>query len=422
MKTLLIAGSFPPDIGGIAAYLYGVARAFHDYDISVAAPLTQKNDDAFDRQALFKIVRFNQEAEVLGYFDALRLVGSNLIRGFTLGNGRFGMWKALKLLPAITLLSSRSTLKTLGAESRLFAIDPSILPTDIVQAGTVLPSGITAWIIRQYFGTPYVIYTHGMEILNLRNDPKILGLVKRVLFDAAWVGAVSKFTAGLLKDLGLPEDAIRLVPPGINPEPFSKPQDLTLTRKRYNLFGKRIILTHGRLDQRKGHDMVIRALPKVISYNPDTVYLITGTGTNEPNLRELVHKLSLESHVIFGGNVSQEDLPGLYQTCDIFIMASRQIGENVEGFGIVCLEAAAAGRPVIAGRSGGVADAVIDGVTGYLVNPEDPDEIAGKIIRLLNNRKLCDEMGTAGRERVFQDFDINAFAQRVRGYLEDVIK
>ena len=137
------------------------------------------------------------------------------------------------------------------------------------------------------------------------------------------------------------------------------------------------------------------AIQLVLASHPDVVYLVTGKGESEDTLRRLVGELGLGDHVVFGGSVPADLLPGLYHACDVFVMASRRLGSSVEGFGIVCLEAAAAARPVIAGRSGGVADAVEDGVTGLLVDPEDPEAIGGAISRLLEDPRLARRMGEA---------------------------
>jgi phosphatidylinositol alpha-1,6-mannosyltransferase len=132
----------------------------------------------------------------------------------------------------------------------------------------------------------------------------------------------------------------------------------------------------------------------------------------------MTRERGLEADVVFAGAARPEDLPALYAACDVFVMASRRIGDNVEGFGIVCLEAAAAGKPVVAGRSGGVPDAIEDGVTGLLVDPESPTDIAEKISLLLRDPARRARMGEAGRQRVVREFDRRAFRDRVRSLIE----
>jgi phosphatidylinositol alpha-1,6-mannosyltransferase len=132
---------------------------------------------------------------------------------------------------------------------------------------------------------------------------------------------------------------------------------------------------------------------------PDVTYLIVGSGP-QAGLDHLACELGVRDHVIFTGLVPDEDLPAIYALCDVFAMPSRQnlVEHSVEGFGLVFLEANACGKPVIGGRSGGISDAVVDGVTGFLVNPQDPQEIANVLKILLTNRELARRLATkAGR-------------------------
>jgi phosphatidylinositol alpha-1,6-mannosyltransferase len=244
-------------------------------------------------------------------------------------------------------------------------------------------------------------------------------LLSQVLRGAVRVGAVSRFTAHLVRSFGVPDSRIRLLPPGIDPVPFRSSNGAAAFRERFGLGGRRVILTHGRLDPRKGHDIVLHALRRVVDARADVVYLITGDGPNESFLRETARAADLGSHVVFGGRIEETDIAALYHASDVFVMASRRIGDNVEGFGIVCLEAAAAARPVIAGRSGGVSDAVLDGETGYLVDPSDPVAIADRILALLDDPGLARRLGEAGRARVEAEFTREAFGERVRAFLRE---
>lgn len=124
----------------------------------------------------------------------------------------------------------------------------------------------------------------------------------------------------------------------------------------------------------------------------------------EGRLRESVHELGLEENVIFIGLVSEDEISLHYRMCDIFIMASRRIGRDMEGFGIVYLEAGFWEKPIIAGRSGGVEDAVLSGSTGFLVDPDSEEDIADTIVRLLSDRPLAESLGKAARERVIGEF------------------
>jgi phosphatidylinositol alpha-1,6-mannosyltransferase len=188
---------------------------------------------------------------------------------------------------------------------------------------------------------------------------------------------------------------------GVDGERFRPDVNPRLIRDRYGLDGARVLLTVGRLVERKGHDVVIRALRRVSEAIGPVRYLIAGSGSEERRLRALAADLGCADEVIFIGHVSDEDLPPLYAACDVFVMPSRALQERdgIEGFGIVFLEAGASGKPVIGGRSGGITDAVLDGTTGVLVNPQDVEEIAEALIRLLRDREDAARMGEEGRRR-----------------------
>jgi phosphatidylinositol alpha-1,6-mannosyltransferase len=179
---------------------------------------------------------------------------------------------------------------------------------------------------------------------------------------------------------------------------------------RQKLLGDRyrdqVIVTVGSLTARKGHDMVIRALPRLRETVPDITYLIVGQGGYRAKLEELAMSLGVRDRVIFVGQVSAEDLPDIYALADVFVMPSREHLEScdVEGFGLVFLEASACAKPVVGGRSGGIPDAIVDGVTGLLVNPNDAEDIANSLARLLTNSNLAIRLGQQGRCWVTKDF------------------
>jgi phosphatidylinositol alpha-1,6-mannosyltransferase len=180
-----------------------------------------------------------------------------------------------------------------------------------------------------------------------------------------------------------------------------------------------VILTVGRLAERKGHDIVLRALPTVLRKFPETRYLIVGTGPEEQRLRHLAVELGVAEQVVFAGRMPDEDLPDCYAACDVFVMVSREIPAkgDVEGFGIVYLEANAQGKPVVGARSGGVADAVEDGVTGLMVDSTDPENVADAILRLLANKDWAACLGIQGRNRVRTEFSMEVLARRMQSVL-----
>lgn len=192
--------------------------------------------------------------------------------------------------------------------------------------------------------------------------------------------------------------------PGVE-EKFFEPTDVSALRQKYRLDGRKVIYTVGRLDLRKGHDLVIEALPWLIERMPEIIYLIGGTGRNLEPLKQIVREKGLEEHVLFCGFVPDEEIIAFHQAGDLFVMPNRTLEDgDTEGFGIVFLEANACGKPVIGGASGGAFDAVADGVTGFLIDPRSIEELSGKIACLLSDPALAARMGEAGRQRAWQHF------------------
>jgi phosphatidylinositol alpha-1,6-mannosyltransferase len=157
---------------------------------------------------------------------------------------------------------------------------------------------------------------------------------------------------------------------------------------------------------RKGHDLVLGAL-SLLEDIPSLHYVIVGSGEDRGRLEAIIEEKGLRGRVTFAGRVDDNDLPDYYRLCDIYVMPNREVldsTDSVEGFGISFIEANACGKPSIGGRSGGAAAAVEDGVTGYLVDPEDPRELAEKIRHLIEHPETASEMGEAGRQRVVEHF------------------
>jgi phosphatidylinositol alpha-1,6-mannosyltransferase len=168
--------------------------------------------------------------------------------------------------------------------------------------------------------------------------------------------------------------------------------------------GQKLILSVGRLMRRKGFDSVIRALPMLREQGIDAHYAVIGIGEDHEYLEGLAAELGLTDRVHLLGHVSYEDLPRWYCASDLFAMPNRDIGGDTEGFGLVYLEAAAAGRPVVAGTAGGTGSAVVDGVTGLRVDGEQVDAIAQALARLLCNAEEAAQMGRDARARVLDNY------------------
>jgi len=171
------------------------------------------------------------------------------------------------------------------------------------------------------------------------------------------------------------------------------------------------LLTVARLVPRKGHKAVLEAIRKLLPEIPNLVYLIAGTGPEEEKLRQLTAEWNLHDAVRFSGFVKDEDLPAYYNACDVYVMPNSEEKGDVEGFGMVFLEANACGKAVVGGRSGGAAEAVIEGKTGRLVDPHNPQELADVLDVLLKNEAVRANMGEQGMLRARSEFNWAARAR-----------
>jgi phosphatidylinositol alpha-1,6-mannosyltransferase len=407
VRILVLTSSFPPQLGGVETYLLELVHALDAHDVTLVVP--EAGARAPDDHGLAVRVQSYRDRDTLSAWRAQ----TRLWRA----GGLPARSPRLAMILALNRTLSRRTARQADALSR---IEGSF---DLIVGGTVFPSGLLGALRSAASGTPYTLIAHGAEILAWRSRPTHHALLREVVRGAASIGAVSAYTAGLVEAEGVARERIHRVDPGIDPGPFldlAAParERVRMLQQSLELEGRRVLVTHGRLDPRKGHDVVLRALPKILERHPRSLYLITGAGPSEASLRVLARELGVASNVRFAGAIVPADVPSVFECCEVMLMISRQIGTNVEGFGIVCLEAAAAGKPVVAGRSGGVPSAVADGETGILVDPESPAEVAEAVGSLLDDPARAKAMGVAGRRRVLESFDRRAFRERITRWID----
>jgi phosphatidylinositol alpha-1,6-mannosyltransferase len=352
-NLLMVSTDFPPDRGGISTYSNELASALaKSCRVTVLAPGTHDRI-AFDESCNFRIIRTPS-------------------------------------LPFIRIAALMVYLPYLLMRFRIDAVLHTVWPTALI-------SHLYYWFLP----VSYFISVHASEILNDKRTWRrrlkcyLRSWRNAAINRAAGIFPVSHYSANLIRSFGLSQKNIHVVPNGVDPRRFRP--DVCLNDKG---LPKRI-LTVARLDLHKGHDRVLEALGLIKSEGLEFEYVIVGEGDEERRLRQIAKELGLVNEVIFAGHIPDRELPGVYASADIFVMASREIPgrlDLIEGFGIAFLEAAASGLPVIAGRSGGVADAVRDGKTGFLIDPEDPKEIAEAIRLLLTNSDLRQRLGGEGRQ------------------------
>lgn len=275
-----------------------------------------------------------------------------------------------------------------------------------IYSAMLVPCGVVGVLLSFLLRLQNVVGVHGHEVtysqdgLRQKIKSKIKCLQAFLYNRADIVFANSNYTRQNLVSIGVSEEKAHASGLGIDMQDFESEGRSDKIILGHDLTDKKIILTVSRLVERKGHDKVIEALPRILTSVPNAVYVIAGTGEYEPVLRKLVKEKNLENQVLFLGPVDDKDLLQTYHSCDVFIMASRVIGASVEGFGIVFLEAAACKKPVIGGNFGGIPDAIVDGQTGFLVDPKDADAIGAALIRILSNDRFAREMGQNGYDRI----------------------
>ncbi|HZH80923.1 MAG TPA: glycosyltransferase family 4 protein [Gemmatimonadales bacterium] len=365
--TLVLALNFPPFGGGIARMMGEIAARYPSDSVTVSTG-TWPGSEASDARFRQRIDRVHVAAK------RLRTV-NGLVR-----------W-------------------TRRADSLARRTAPGFAWCDEVK-----PAGYTAAWLHARRHVPFGVLAHGADFLLLQ--AKIGRSVfkrwtaARILERCAVVVANSHWSANLVRsvleslDLAALAADVRVVHLGTTPTRFHPDVDPEPARRRYGLDGGPWLLTVARLDHHKGIDTVIRALPAVRAAVPGARYAVAGIGDRQQALERLVAELGLVDAVRLLGFVPDDDLPALYTAADLFVLASRRYDLLVEGFGIAVVEASASGLPVIGSRSGGLPEAVREGVTGVIVEPDDPGSVAAAAIRLLEDEPLRRRMGHAGRVAV----------------------
>jgi phosphatidylinositol alpha-1,6-mannosyltransferase len=278
-------------------------------------------------------------------------------------------------------------------------------------------------LVQRWWKLPFVIYAHGTEIL--RAAANSWPRPRQALCAATRVFANSRFTARLLEEkIGVDPARIRILNPGCDTERFTPDVPTAAARRAVGDIGSGpVVVSIGNLVERKGHDLVLRALPDLIKRWPDLTYVVVGDGPFRDRLLELARTLGVDRSVRFVGRVEPALLPSFYRLCDVFAMPSRFLPthQDVEGFGIVYLEAGACGKPAIGGLSGGTSDAIVHEHTGLLIDPERPENFVQAATRILEDPSFAALLGRNARNRVVADFTWDAFARRVQNEIMEIV-
>lgn len=373
--VLLLSDIFPPKTGGSGRWFWETYRRLPRTDVVVAAgahPAAAALDAAHD----LRTVRLPLEMRSRG---------------------------------VARLANLRHYLRTARAVRRLARATGA----RAIHAARPLPEGLVARLVKLRTGLPYCCYSHGEDVNVAATSRELSWLTRRVLAGAAAVFANSAFTRGLLLgDWRVPDAKVRLLHPGVDCSYFVPAPPDPAARARLGWAGRTVVLTAGRLQRRKGHDVLIGAVARLRARFPDLLYAVVGDGEERGRLEELVRRHDVAAHVRFAGETADADLLTAYQQCDVFALPNRAVGRDVEGFGMVLLEAQACGRPVLAGASGGTAETLRPGETGVVVPCDRADEPAAALAELLGDAEKRRVMGAAGRAWVRATFDWPALAAR----------
>ncbi len=275
---------------------------------------------------------------------------------------------------------------------------------ETVAFGAAAPLAIMSSVLRRAGARRIIALTHGHEVWWSKVFPFTLAM-RRIGSTTDSLTYLGEFTRKAISAALTPKagNAMVKIAPGIDTDHFA-PVDATILRKSLGLTGKRVIVSVGRLVHRKGQDYLIEAMSAIVHEIPDAHLVLVGEGPYREHLVKLVQKYSLDDYVTFIGRIQYAELPKYICLGDVFAMPSRSRfrGLEVEGLGIVYLEASACGLPVIAGASGGAPDAVIEGITGVVVDGQDSAAIAVAAINLLNDPEKATKMGRAGRDWIVE--------------------
>jgi phosphatidylinositol alpha-1,6-mannosyltransferase len=378
-KTLIVTNDFPPRPGGIQAFLHNMALRLDPERLVVYASTWKRSREGVEATAAF-------DAE----------------QPFTVVRDRTTM---LLPTPGVTRRAV-GLLREHGCTSVWF--------------GAAAPLGLMAPALRNAGAERLVATTHGHEA-GWAQLPAARQLLRRIGDSTDTITYLGEYTRSRIAGALSPQAAARMaqLPPGVDEKTFHPGSGGDEIRARLGLTDRPVVVCVSRLVRRKGQDTLIQAMPRILAAEPDAVLLIVGGGPYEKDLRELAHDTGVAGSVRFTGPVPWAELPAHYGAGDVFAMPcrTRRGGLDVEGLGIVYLEASATGLPVVAGDSGGAPDAVLDGETGWVVRGGSPSEAADRIITLLGDAELRRRMGERGREWVEEKWRWDLLAEHLKNLL-----
>ena len=378
MRIALLTNGFLPHSGGSRVYYYNlfkrIAAMGDEVTILTSRVKGWEDFDAKEQTPSFRIKRNFETVTDLSYSNLPKITGPMLVSaGFSIAQR-----------------------------------------PDVVYCGDLYPQAVIGLALKRLLGIPIVNFSHGEDI-TLTAARRFQWKLRDLIYSSAdAIIANGQFSVEGLAGIGIDPAKVYKITPGLDTSFFHPEAPGSELKLRYGIDRELVVMTVARLVSRKGHKRVLRALADIAPNVPPFKYVIVGRGPLEAELRALTAELNLDQRVVFAGFVADDQLNQHYNLADIVVMPNTGDDGDVEGFGMVFLEANAAGKPVIGGRSGGTSEAILDGETGFLVDPSEDRELRDALRTLLNDDKLRQAMGAAGLRRARNDFSWDTRASTVQ--------
>lgn len=386
MKVLIVTFEYVPFSGGIARYTYEIAQGLSRVGCSVRVLAPEYPDcHEIDARCAYRTERMkvgHGDSEFTRFIPGLRYLRNNIIN----------------FKPDIVLLTSD------------------------------LAHGIGALTCYR-FQIPFVAVVHGSEIVKHFPPKDIKKSIQSTWLKFCYskadaVFCVSSYVRELMLGAGFEVQKLYVIYNGINDRLLTIPKNfnnIALIKNRYKLHNKKVILTIARLVSRKGQDLMIKAMPAILSRDANICYVVVGSGEDEMYLKKLAKDHNVEHAIIFTGEISEREKIDYLDLSDVFVLLSRSDGVRVEGLGLALLEAAARGKPLIGTNHGGINEIIDDDINGYLVEPANVEQVADRAMIILNNPDLAKNMGERVREKVSEYFTTTKMARQTKHRLEIIL-
>ena len=352
-KTLLLTENFPPKEGGSGRWFWELYSRLPNDKVLIVANDTPEGRE-FDKTHELDIVRIELESTEWGLAS-------------TKGLGFY--WETIR---KVLKLIKEHDIKE-------------------VHCGRVIPEGVIARALKLLAGARYNCFVHGEDVETAATSREHSLLVKNVCKNASMLICNSENTANIVRKLGFDSGSkCEVLHPGVDTNRFEVAAPDTSFRQQMGWSGKRVLLTVGRLQRRKGQDFLIKSMPALLKEFPDLFYAVVGRGECYDELISLVDQHKLHDNVCVYPDMDDEALIKCYQQCDIFILPNRTIDNDIEGFGMVLVEAQVCGKPVIAGDSGGTRETMNIGKTGHIIDCSSTENLLNGLSPILRNREIVD--------------------------------